>query len=136
MVDRPLVDTGSGADRHTFPAVPNSVPTIRHELDRVLDTLRITTARAADIRLALTEACTNAVQHAYPDRSPPGEIVIVFHVSPDALIVSVVDAGRGIDAPSPHPGLGAGLPVIQALADTVAIEHLRPGTRVRMTFRR
>ncbi len=136
MVDRPLAETGSNASRHTLPAIPSSVPTIRHELDRVLGSLRFTPRRAADLKLAVTEACTNAVQHAYPDGSPPAEMVISFEASAEALIVSVLDAGRGIDGPSPQSGLGLGLPIIAALADTVTIEKLRPGTEIRMTFQR
>lgn len=107
---------------------------IRHELDRVLDSLGIALEQAADIRLALTEACTNAVQHAYPDAH--GEMVITFEASAQTLIVSVADAGHGIDGPAGQPGLGVGLPLIDALADVVATSNLRPGTSVRMTFRR
>lgn len=135
MVDRPLGETGSSASRHTLPATPSSVPAIRHQLDRVLASLHTTPARAADIRLALTEACTNAAQHAYPDGSS-GEMVIVFAVSPEALVVSVVDTGNGIDGPSGQSGLGVGLPVIDAVADSVTITSLRPGTSIQMTFRR
>ena len=109
---------------------------VRHALDRVLDSLQITPPRATDIRLALTEACTNAVQHAYPDASGPGQMVITFDVSSEALIVSVLDAGGGIDGQSGQPGLGVGLPVIETVADAVTVENLRPGTRVRMTFHR
>jgi serine/threonine-protein kinase RsbW len=136
MADRPLGGTDSNPARHTLPATPDSIPTIRHQLDRVLDSLDIPPARGADIRLALTEACTNAVQHAYPRTSPPADMVVGFHVSPEALTVTVTDSGGGIDGPSPNPGLGVGLRLIKALADALTIEHLHPGTSVRMTFQR
>jgi serine/threonine-protein kinase RsbW len=136
MVERPLGEMSAGGARHTLPAIPSSVPIIRHELDRVLDQLNFPPKRAADIRLALTEACTNAVQHAYPDGSQPGHMVIAFDVSPEALSLSVRDSGRGIEAPSPHPGFGVGFQVIDALADSVTVTSLRPGTRVQMTFGR
>jgi serine/threonine-protein kinase RsbW len=136
MVNRPLGETDPSVTRHTLPAIPTTVPMIRHELDRVLESLGIASERAADIRLALTEACTNVVKHAYPDGSQPGEMVITFEASAQALIVSVADTGRGIDGPSRQPGLGVGLPLIEVLADVVTTAHLRPGTSVRMTFRR
>ena len=136
MADRPSGDTDSSPTRHTFPATPDSIPTIRHQLDRVLDSLDVTPARGADIRLALTEACTNAVQHAYPQTSHPGDMVIAFQVSAEALTVTVMDSGGGIDGPTPNPGLGVGLRVIKALADTLTIEHRQPGTSIRMTFHR
>ena len=128
MADRPSGDTDSSPIRHTLPATPDSIPTIRHQLDRVLGSLDVTPARGADIRPALTEASTNAVQHAY--------MVIAFQVSPEALTVTVMDSGGGIDGPTPNPGLGVGLRVIKALADTLTIEHRQPGTSIRMTLHR
>ncbi len=135
MVDRPLGETDPSVSEHTLPAIPGSVPIIRHELERILEPLGITPEQGADMRLALTEACTNAVQHAYADGAPPGEMVVTFEASAEALIISVVDAGHGIHGPSPQPGLGVGLRLMQALADAVAIGDVRPGTGVRMTFR-
>jgi anti-sigma regulatory factor (Ser/Thr protein kinase) len=136
MGNRPLDHAGSIASRRALPAVPSSIPAIRHELDRVLDSLQFPHERAADTRLALTEACTNAVQHAYADGAPAGEMIVTFRESSAALILSVADAGRGTAEPSPQPGLGVGLRVIHSLADTVTIENLRPGTEIRMTFQR
>jgi anti-sigma regulatory factor (Ser/Thr protein kinase) len=108
---------------------------MREALDHVLESLHTSDQQATDIRLALTEACTNAVQHAYPDDAP-GDMVITFQRSPSALTVTVLDHGRGIDAPPRHAGLGLGLPVIDAAADSLAITNLQPGTSVRMTFSR
>lgn len=136
MVDLSFGEAGAGVPRHALPAVPSSVPTIRRELDRLLDTLEITAARAADIRLALTEACTNAVQHAYPSPHSHGTMLVTFEASPEALIVSVLDNGGGLDGSTRNPGLGLGLSVIEAVADAVAIEGRQPGTTVRMTFDR
>jgi anti-sigma regulatory factor (Ser/Thr protein kinase) len=124
-----------GGSRHQAAAVPASVPAMRRALDRVLAAEPITERRAADIRLALTEACTNVVQHAYPDDAP-GDVVVIFQSGHDALTVSVLDSGRGLAATPEHPGLGLGLTVIEALADSVAIADLQPGTGVRMTFER
>ena len=69
----------------------------------------------ADVKLAVTEACTNCVVHAYPNGS--GENA-VFEVEADPgedeLLVIVRDYGRGISPNTESPGLGLGLPLIAA----------------------
>ena len=86
-----------------------------------------------DVRLAVTEACTNVVRHAYEEGE--GAIDVVVRPRAETLEVVVSDEGRGM-GPSPDTrGPGLGLPLISALADTV---ELRPGSdggsRLAMTF--
>jgi serine/threonine-protein kinase RsbW len=87
-----------------------------------------------DLRLAVTEACTNVVRHAYESE---GTIDVVVRPRGDALEVVVADEGRGI-GPSPDTaGPGLGLPLIAALADTLEIERDRgSGSRLVMRFLR
>ena len=86
-----------------------------------------------DIALAVTEACANAVVHAYPDR--PGVFEVRASLSPRGLVVAVRDHGSGM-APRPDsPGLGVGLPVMAAIADGLEIDTPSgAGTTVTMTF--
>ena len=50
------------------------------------------------------------------------------------LVVGVEDDGGGM-APRPDsPGMGLGLPLIRQLAESVQVDALRPGTRMRMRF--
>ncbi len=88
----------------------------------------------SDIRLAVTEACTNVVVHAYPD-GEEGPMEMLATLLGEELIVVVRDAGRGIGPRPDSPGLGLGLPLIASLTESVELgrdEEQR--TEVRMTF--
>jgi anti-sigma regulatory factor (Ser/Thr protein kinase) len=95
-------------------------------------------AEPGDVDLAVTEAATNVVVHAYRDRpsgAAPGVLRVAARVEDLALHVNVADDGVG---PSPRldsPGLGLGLGIIARLADVLQIEQANPGTRVTMRFR-
>ena len=53
----------------------------------------------ADLKLAVTEACTNAIQHAYADGT--GTIVVRYTGEPGMLSVEVEDSGGGFEAAAP-----------------------------------
>jgi serine/threonine-protein kinase RsbW len=89
-----------------------------------------------DLALAVSEAVTNAVQHAYPDHGSPGEVRITVqrHLD-DGLEVWVRDEGRGMRPRSDSPGAGLGLPVIATLVQELEITRCEGGgTCVRMLF--
>ena len=50
----------------------------------------------ADLKLALTEACSNSVRHAYRD-GREGTVEIVYELRPDRLTIEVLDDGPGFD---------------------------------------
>ena len=108
---------------------------VRHVLDALAEALALPEAVMADVRLAVTEACTNVVRHAYADGR--GAIDVVARPRGDALEVIVADSGRGL-GPSPDTGgPGLGLPLIAALTDTLEIERdASAGSRLVMSFRR
>jgi serine/threonine-protein kinase RsbW len=92
---------------------------------------------ASDVLLAVTEACTNVVQHAYRGASPSddGEIEVSAEYFRSELTIAVRDRGLGFAPRVDSPGLGLGLPVIAALTHNVEIRPLPPsGTEVVMTF--
>lgn len=91
-------------------------------------------AALPDIALAVSEACTNVVMHAYVDAAPGPLSVEAYHEDGE-LVVIVADEGRGM-APRPDsPGLGLGLTLIARLADRVEVtDHAPAGTRLQMTF--
>jgi serine/threonine-protein kinase RsbW len=113
-------------------AEPPSLAIIRRELDRVLEEEPFPSSRIADVRLAVSEACANAVMHAYPEEEP-GEILVTAGVVSDALVVTVRDYGRGL--PARRPATGIGVTLIHALADAVDAVDAEPGVAVRMEFR-
>jgi anti-sigma regulatory factor (Ser/Thr protein kinase) len=88
-----------------------------------------------DVALAVSEAITNAVLHAYRD-GDTGDVRVVACAEPDRLVVVVRDYGCGMKPNPDSPGLGLGLAVIGRLATELNIE--RPdeggGTRLRMCF--
>jgi serine/threonine-protein kinase RsbW len=120
--------------RLTLPARPENVAVIRHVLGAFAEALQLPADLVEDMRLAVTEACTNVVRHAYHD-GEPGPIDVVIRPTGNRLELIVSDRGSGI-GPSPDlAGPGLGLPLIAALADLVEIEHgPSRGSRLAMTF--
>jgi serine/threonine-protein kinase RsbW/stage II sporulation protein AB (anti-sigma F factor) len=87
-----------------------------------------------DVALAVSEALTNAVVHAYRDRAE-GQIRVVACDEPDRLVVVVRDYGCGMSPRHDSPGLGLGLPLMTRTASMTNIEMPADGgTRVRMHF--
>jgi len=93
-----------------------------------------------DIKVAVGEACTNAIEHAAPE-TPHQEIDICCHMQSEALIIDITDRGKGFDPaletqPDPLAGGGLGLVLIRALMDEVELTNLAgKGTQVRMVKR-
>src|SRR3954454_24931387 len=117
----------------TLPARAENVAVVRHAFGGFGDALDVPDHALADVKLAVTEACTNVVVHAYPDGEGP--LGIAAWVRDDRLTVVVHDEGRGMLPRPDSPGLGLGLPLIATLADSL---ELGTGpderTEVRMTF--
>jgi anti-sigma regulatory factor (Ser/Thr protein kinase) len=118
-----------------LPARPENVGVVRHVLGALAEALDLPRAVTEDMRLAVTEACTNVVRHAYADGD--GAIDVIVRPKGGELEVVVEDAGRGI-GPSPDTaGPGLGLPLIAALADSLEIERTASaGSRLVMSFLR
>ena len=91
----------------------------------------------ADLKLAVTEACTNAIEHGYGEEPDGKEIVVRFLVDDDVLAVEVQDWGIGFDAdvePVRDEELrdhaGVGLMLIRSLTDELTIESGSSGSTV------
>jgi serine/threonine-protein kinase RsbW len=133
----PPVEAHDADVRLTLPARPENVSVIRHVLGAFAEALHLPEPVIEDIRLAVTEACTNVVRHAYEDGADPGALEIVIRPDDDRLSVIVTDRGRGI-GPSPDTtGPGLGLPLIAAIVDSLEIYHgPSAGSRLAMSFQR
>ena len=122
--------------RLSLPARPENVAVVRQALGGLANVLGIDGAALDDMKLAVTEACTNVVVHAYPESEGPLEV----EMQPvgDGLTLVVRDQGGGIrprlDASSTS-ALGLGMPRMASLASDLVV-HAAPGggTEVRMTF--
>lgn len=127
--------TGDECDiRLTLPSRPENVALVRHVVAALAEALAMPPKLVEDIRLAVTEACTNVVRHAY--RGTEGPLEVQVEPAAGCLTVTVADRGRGI-APNPDSeGPGLGLPLIAALSSSLEIEHSpETGSRLCMSFR-
>jgi hypothetical protein len=88
---------------------------------------------AFSIALAVSEACTNVVRHAYP-HGDPGTITLIAFVSGGFVRITVKDDGVGVDRPSNDPGLGLGLELMERLAPALLVRSGKRGTTVDMAF--
>jgi anti-sigma regulatory factor (Ser/Thr protein kinase) len=86
----------------------------------------------ADVRLAVTEAATNAVVHAYAHAEGDLRVTAATHEGELAIVIG--DTGPGLVEGSDSPGLGAGLSVIATVAERLRIVSHPGGTEIHMTF--
>jgi serine/threonine-protein kinase RsbW len=93
----------------------------------------------ADLKLALTEACSNSVRHAY-DEGREGAVEIRYELSGDRLTVEVADEGSGFDpevlerAQEELDEGGLGIAIIRAVTDNLEIGvRAEGGSRLRFT---
>ena len=108
----------------TFEAQPASVADARTRLTGWLRGLMPTERLLiGDIALAVSEACTNVVMHAYSNGAG-GAFRVVAGRDGDTVQVTVSDGGGGMIPRPDSPGLGLGLPLIASLTDVVDV---RPG---------
>jgi len=79
-----------------IPAKPDYVGVIRLTLSGVASRMGYTYEEIEDMKIALSEACTNAVQHAYK-MDEGGEVIVGFGVYPNKLEMVVADSGKSFD---------------------------------------
>jgi anti-sigma regulatory factor (Ser/Thr protein kinase) len=122
-----------------LPVEPRSVAHGRHAVEELAAQLGLTPDAIWRMRLAVTEALTNAVVHAHrtDPRSARHQLLLLADYDDDALRVSVSDDGVGLSPRSDSPGAGLGLALMATNADALDIET-RPGggTTVHLTFLR
>lgn len=117
-----------------LPARAENIAIVRHAFGALGEAYALDTQTLSDIRLAVTEACTNVVVHAYPD-GEEGPMEVLATLLEDELTVVVRDEGEGIGPRPDSPGLGLGLPLIASLAESVQLgRDEQERTEVRMTF--
>ena len=119
--------------RRCFPATPGELAPLRRELRAWLADAGLSEERAADLVLAVDEACANAVEHAYDGEL--GEVVVEVARELDHEVVAHVhDAGRWRNS-EVNPTRGRGLGIIRAVVDECEIQTGSSGTTVLMKQR-
>lgn len=94
----------------------------------------------SDLKLALTEACSNSIRHACEDE--PGMIEIAFELADSQVAIEVSDDGPGFDpVPAGREGeeldeRGLGLAIIEAVSDEVDFGARADGSGSRVRFAR
>lgn len=87
------------------------------------------------VALAVSEAATNVVVHAYRDATEPGAIEVAAAKAGGELWVIVADSGSGLRPRSDSKGLGLGLGLIAQVSDGVDLVHRAAGgLELRMRF--
>jgi anti-sigma regulatory factor (Ser/Thr protein kinase) len=116
-----------------LPADARRLPALRRRLKTWGALAALSDDTTADLQLMLSEAATNAVEHAYRD-GRAGEFVYSVRWRDDGAIrVEVQDFGRWRPPPTDPGYRGRGLAVIHNLAEEVTLEVGESGTRVAFT---
>ncbi len=130
----------------TVPALPEYVDLVRLTLYGIASKMKFSFEDIEDMKVAVSEACNNAVLHAYGGEDGKIEVQFLFEV--DELSITVRDYGRSFtlaesrESPSLHgksieeiQSGGLGLYLMQALMDRVEVQH-EGGTKVVLTKKR
>lgn len=130
-----------GTVQVTIPGLPQYIGVARQAVDAVSENLQLSADDRMAVRLAVGEACNNAVFHSslpHPD-SAIGRVVVACRVLPDALEIDVENDGNGYhptsaghSMPGPFAEHGRGVPLMEMLMDSVEYLSRCGNTIVRM----
>jgi serine/threonine-protein kinase RsbW len=120
----------------SIPAKPEYIALCRLALPGLAQVRGFEPETLADLKLALTEACSNSIRHAYHE-GREGAVDVRYELSGDRLEVVVADEGGGFDLETGDghgeelDEGGLGIAIIRALTDEFAIESHERGSRLR-----
>ncbi len=118
----------------SWPAVPDTPTYARRAVADFAEQAGATSEELEAIRLAVSEAVTNAVMHAYRDRDP-GLVHVSAALAGDELWVLVADDGCGLSPREDSPGAGYGLRLIAQAADQFTVLRRGDGgTELQLRF--
>ena len=114
LVENPTV-------RLTIPAKAEYITLVRLALSGLSRLRPLSEEELGDLKLAVTEACTNSVRHGYENGE--GTVEVLYELQPDRLVVEVSDDGPGFDPSGDRPTEetlaegGLGIAIIKAVSD-------------------
>jgi serine/threonine-protein kinase RsbW len=125
-----------------LPAAPLGIPKARAAVTQLCDALEVSDEVRENVRLAVTEACTNCVLHAYDGATASSTYRLEARQDPGEIVVVVQDWGAGIggegdtEAAKREEGShGRGFAVMRGAATSVEVASvLGQGTRVELRF--
>lgn len=129
----------------TLPLAPDMEIAASKTATALAEFMRMTADKIDEVRMAVVEACINAIEHS---RAPDRKVYLTFEVlgerEPEILRITVRDEGVGfapedVEEPSIERKISAarkrgwGLKIIRGLMDTVEIVSGTDGTSIVMT---
>jgi serine/threonine-protein kinase RsbW len=129
---------GAGVVQLSIPAKAEYIVLCRLALTGLARSRPLDPEVLADLKLALTEACSNSVRHAY-EAGRVGTVEVRYELVADRLSIEVLDEGSGFDLErvTKDDGEldegGLGIAIIRALVDELDIESNGQGSTLRFT---
>jgi serine/threonine-protein kinase RsbW len=127
------------AIRLAIPARPEYISLCRLALTGLSHVRKLSEETLADLKLALTEACSNSVRHAYPEGE--GVVEVSYSLAPDRIVIEVSDNGEGFDLADRSAAEvdqltegGLGIAIIRAIADEFELGAGNEGRGSRLRF--
>jgi serine phosphatase RsbU (regulator of sigma subunit)/anti-sigma regulatory factor (Ser/Thr protein kinase)/PAS domain-containing protein len=115
-------------ERRTYRAEPGAVASARHDVTAFAAAHGASEALCGDVALAVSEACTNVVVHAYRHRQGgPGDMHVEVASEGHALRVTVEDEGCGVRPRGDSPGIGLGLQIIARTTTSFDVQRSPTG---------
>ena len=134
-VGKSLLMVAQRTETWSAPAIPETVSRLRGEVVRFAATANVGDPPLSDVRLAVSEALTNAVLHGYAGRPEPGPVEVTATIGGGALRLVVADEGSGMAPRIDSPCVWLGLPIITSVADTLEVRSHDPhGTELHICF--
>jgi serine/threonine-protein kinase RsbW len=131
---------GAHTVRLTIPAKAEYITLVRLALSGLSQSREFSDETLGDLKLAVTEACSNSVRHAYRD-GREGSVEVVYELHQDRLVVEVSDEGDGFTADEPVTAAdgslsegGLGIAIIRELADELVLGPGSGGQGSRLRF--
>jgi serine/threonine-protein kinase RsbW len=126
-----------------IPPKPQFVSLCRLALTAICREHRFSDDDIADLKLAITEACSNSIRHAYDEvgnEETASKVYVTYEVLADRLVVEIRDHGRGFEYEGANtdelPEGGLGISIIRAVCDefeVLSMADSQPGATLRLT---